>query len=399
MDGVHNNFSQNSSNSSETDLCINHESWGTPIVLVESSFIIFGNLFVLLVLSKYPSKKFKPLNCFIVQLALADLCVGGIILWIGFLSAKVYSYVSLTSGIVVYGILATATSVSTLSILCIAIDRYIYILRHQRYKKIMTKTLVSVMIIVSWLLPTSVFILAPLGGWSCIKKCDCGIYNGNVNQEYCLGDECSQMMTPFKAETLLVGGICLLVLLLASVIIYILLLSKVRTKTQAPVKHKRRKASEMRMIKTMVIVLSGFLLTTGPLAFLCIVSYFNNDRQLHMIMRVMVVICNINSIMNPFFYFWRIPHMNRNLSKLSNALLGCFRNSILCCAKKISNRRFSAATDANYTGANTQRTAQTSESDSTGSKIHYLNKTIKINLEHRRQSGIHTPWSSSNNIL
>lgn len=72
----------------------------------------------------------------------------------------------------------------------------------------------------------------------------------------------------------------------------------------------------MKLIKTMIIVLGGFLLTTGPLAILCVLSYFHNSRQLHSIMRVMVVISNLNSILNPFFYFLRIPYMSKNSKKL-----------------------------------------------------------------------------------
>lgn len=66
----------------------------------------------------------------------------------------------------------------------------------------------------------------------------------------------------------------------------------------------------------MIIVLGGFILTTGPLAILCILSYFYNVRKLHVIMRVMVVLSNVNSIMNPFFYFFRIPYISKNSKKL-----------------------------------------------------------------------------------
>lgn len=209
------------------ELCINHEAWGTAIVLVESTFIIIGNLFVLIILCIYPPRKFRPLNYFIVQLAIADLLVGVIVLWIGFLSAKVYSRVNLISGIIVYGILASTSSASTLSVLYIAVDRYIYILKHNNYRKIMTRSVVISLIAIAWLLPIGVFIVAPALGWSCIEECDCSLYNSDQNAEYCHGDTCSQMMTPFKSETVFIGGLCLLLLLIASVIIYVMLLRKV----------------------------------------------------------------------------------------------------------------------------------------------------------------------------
>lgn len=77
------------------------------------------------------------------------------------------------------------------------------------------------------------------------------------------------------------------------------------------------------MIKTMTIVLTGFILTTGPLAVCCLVSFFYNERSLHFVMRVMVVISTVNSILNPFFYFWRIPHMYSNLRYMLTSWLSC----------------------------------------------------------------------------
>lgn len=373
----------NASWKNETNLCQNHEAWGTAIVILESTLIIIGNLFVLLVFLKYPSKRFKPLNYFITQLALADLCIGVIVLWIGFLSAKIYSYVSLISGIFVYGLLATATSASTLSVLFIAIDRYIYILMHQKYKKIMKRSAVFTFMVLSWLLPSIVFIIAPISGWNCVESCDCSIYNRDENTDYCIGASCSQMMTPFRSETLFIGGICLLALLFASVMLYMMLLLKVRNKTKKPIKQWSRKTSEIRMIKTMVIVLSGFLLTTGPLAVLCITSYFYNVRHLHFAMRVLVVISNVNSILNPFFYFWRIPQMSGNLNKLGNSFVKMLRNIIFCCPKDLAS---TPRASVNYSGAKRHELNPTSESYSTGTNVKYLNKTIRLKLKKPRNT-------------
>lgn len=222
-------FKLNASDQDRRGYCINYESWGTPIVIAESCSIIIGNLFVLIVLTKYSRRRFQPLNYFIMQLALADLCVGGIIFWIGFLSSKAFEYVTFLHGILNYGILATASSVSTLTVLFIAIDRYIYILKHHQYKSIITKPVTCAMITASWVLPTCVFIVAPASGWSCASVCNCSIYNENPDLEYCVGEECSQMMTPFKKETLIIGGVCLLLSLLLSAMVYVLVIFQVRS--------------------------------------------------------------------------------------------------------------------------------------------------------------------------
>ena len=91
-----------------------------------------------------------------------------------------------------------------------------------------------------------------------------------------------------------------------------------------------RRKSEMRMIRTMLLVLSGFVLTTGPLALCCVSSFFYNHRSLHHVMRMLVIVSTFNSILNPVFYFWRIPEMRKNLIGL------CCKSSALNYRSEIS---------------------------------------------------------------
>lgn len=207
--------------------CKNGEAWGISIVIIEVLLIVVGNVTVLAVVIKYPATKFRPLNWFILNLAVADLCIGIITLWIGFLSAKVYSEVGLNSGIIVYGILACCTSTSTLGVFFIAFDRYTYILMHNNYKNIMSRRKVMVALVFAWIAPVVLYIIAPLCGWNCIDACNCSIFNMDEQLVYCFGSKCSQMMTPFHGLTILIGGICLLVLLIASCSIYSAILIKV----------------------------------------------------------------------------------------------------------------------------------------------------------------------------
>jgi len=174
-------------------------------------------------------------------------------------------------------------------------------------------------------------VVAPAFGWNCIAACDCSLYNADPTQDFCVGDHCSQMMTPFTTELILVGGVCLLVLLVLSVLVYFHIFVKVRYHSSSSgseggtgLKQTNllRKA-EMKMMRTMLIVLFGFILTTGPLAVCCVISYAYNRRQLHFVMRGLVVMSTLNSILNPLFYFWRIPEMSRKLRKMRLEFSGC----------------------------------------------------------------------------
>lgn len=86
------------------------------------------------------------------------------------------------------------------------------------------------------------------------------------------------------------------------------------------------KSRELKMVRTMIIVLCGFLFTTGPLAICCIVSFSHNERNLHFIMRGLVVMSTFNSILNPIFYFCRIPEMSNKLKKMLQELTSCCNN-------------------------------------------------------------------------
>lgn len=153
----------------------------------------------------------------------------------------------------------------------------------------------------------------------------------------------------------------------------------------------------------MVIVLTGFLLTTGPLGVLCALSYFYNVRSMHSAMRVLVVISNINSIMNPFFYFWRIPQMNRNLNRMWLAILK-FVNNTLCCIPKTGQQKRSSIADSKLYVCGLHHGNQISESSvSNNSKIHYLSKSVKIKFSFGKKGNnsnnrVQTPFNSSDVI-
>ena len=210
------------------DKCLNQESWGRAITAVAASIILTGNVLVVLVLIKFPSSRFRPLHWFIVQLAVADFGVGLVLLFIGTFSRVMFETLSLMSSLFIYGALASTTSTSTLGVTFIALDRYLYIVKHRRYKSLVTRKRVAGAITAAMLVPLAVFVLGPSLGWNCVSSCDCRLYNANPTGQFCFGSHCSQMMTPFRSETVLIGGTSLASLLIASLALYAKIFQKVR---------------------------------------------------------------------------------------------------------------------------------------------------------------------------
>lgn len=132
------------------------------------------------------------------------------------------------------------------------------------------------------------------------------------------------------------------------------------------------------MIKTMIIVLTGFLVTTGPLAILCVTSFFYNQRNLHNIMRILVVISNINSVLNPVFYFWRISYMKKNLRKFISWIFHSILTKCCCCCHNetiVSLRKRSSIGDTLFTNGHIRNQSESSIS-------------MSVKLNHFRTVGI-----------
>ena len=211
----------------QSSVCLNSESWGWVVTSITSLLIMVGNSLVIIVLLKKASQYFRATHWFLLLLASADISVGFTVLWTGTLSPLLFNTITLMSGMVTYGALASATSTSTLGVLFIAIERYVYILHNNNYKKIVNKTTVGWAILGAVIVPLAVFVVAPGAGWNCIRSCYCEIYDVNPESKYCFGRRCSQMMTPFRVETLFIGGLSLLFVLIVAIAMYLRIYLKV----------------------------------------------------------------------------------------------------------------------------------------------------------------------------
>ncbi|XP_021378627.1 alpha-1A adrenergic receptor-like [Mizuhopecten yessoensis] len=125
--------------------------------------IIVGNIFVLLVVPRLPKPR-RPTRYLVMNLAVADLGLGIFILPLSSYN-EIVSWPFGERWCIVHAVGDSLLCMSSLYTLCaLAVDRYIGVTRPLRYNVIMTDRMVLVMVIVVWLLASSVS-CPPLFGW------------------------------------------------------------------------------------------------------------------------------------------------------------------------------------------------------------------------------------------
>ena len=80
---------------------------------------------------------------------------------------------------------------------------------------------------------------------------------------------------------------------------------------------KRRR--EMRLLRTLIIILVILVISTVPLGLLFILSYTETDKRYVSAAKILLIVSLLNSIANPWIYFWRFLEMR-------TALKGMFCN-------------------------------------------------------------------------
>ena len=84
------------------------------------------------------------------------------------------------------------------------------------------------------------------------------------------------------------------------------------SRTFAKFKRKR----EMRLLRTLIIILVILVASTVPLGLLFIVSFAETDKRYVLTAKILLTTSLVNSMVNPWVYFWRFIEMRRALKKM-----------------------------------------------------------------------------------
>ncbi|XP_049621557.1 LOW QUALITY PROTEIN: sphingosine 1-phosphate receptor 1 [Suncus etruscus] len=266
------------------------------------------NIFVLLTIWK--TKKFhRPMYYFIGNLALSDLLAG-----------VAYTANLLLSGATTYkltpaqwflreGSMFVALSASVFSLLAIAIERYITMLKMKLHNGSNSSR--------SFLLTSGCWVISlilgglPIMGWNCI---------GTLSN-------CSTVLPLYHKHYILFCTTIFTLLLLSIVILYCRIYSLVRTRSRRLTFRKNiskasRSSEKLALLKTVIIVLSVFIACWAPLFILLLLDVAARRRTCDILFRAeyFLVLAVINSATNPIIYTLTNKEMRRLFIRIMSCL-------------------------------------------------------------------------------
>ncbi|XP_030647638.1 sphingosine 1-phosphate receptor 1 [Chanos chanos] len=277
------------------------------VFIIVCCFIILENVLVLLTI--WRTKKFhKPMYYFIGNLALSDL-LAGVVYTANILLSGANTYkLTPTQWFFREGSMFVALAASVFSLLAIAIERHLTMLKMKLHNNGNTCR-------VFMLISTVWFIAAILGGlpimgWNCIE---------NMNR-------CSTVLPLYHKTYILFCTTVFSVILMAIVILYARIYALVRTRSRKLVFRKvsngrsSNKSSEksMALLKTVIIVLSCFIACWAPLFILLLLDVACEIRMCPILYKAewFLALAVLNSAMNPLIYTLTSNEMRRAFIKM-----------------------------------------------------------------------------------
>lgn len=257
----------------------------------------------------------KPPYWFIANLAIADLLTGVEVVLAIFIPIGT----SPLSRICLKGLAVVTFIASVNSLLLVSVDRYIRIVRHTDYSRLLNRHTIVALIVLCWIFAFGVFLAAPLLGWSCAEQ-HCCAYDGlcacrrsKFGADVC-SNECSQSFVPFTKSYILVGLIYFVISVAVMTTSYAIIFKVVRQKTFGGGDSKSKKR-DVQLAKTLVITLGIFVLCWLPVQGLFIADIVVTEykQSLLKVFDYALVPSVINSFMNPIIYSIRLPQMRTTI--------------------------------------------------------------------------------------
>ncbi|XP_042295062.1 cannabinoid receptor 2 [Sceloporus undulatus] len=272
---------------------------------------ILENTFVLYLIFSSPKIRKKPSYLFLSSLALADTFASFIFVC-SFVHFHVFNGIDSTKEtflLKLAGVNTTFTA-SLGSLLLMAFDRYICILKPSSYKVIVTSRRALVALVILWI--TIVFLaLLPLLGWNCCS----------------LNSACSELF-PFVDNTYLLSWVTFVMILLASIVYaYAHVLWKARQHVLYMEKHHGHNSQlntkvrlDVKLAKTLAIILLVLVTCWSPAIALMTYSIFAHlGNSLKKVFAFCSTLCLVNSMVNPAVYALRSRELSSALRKICSS--------------------------------------------------------------------------------
>lgn len=274
----------------------------TVAFLIICSLIVLENLMVLV--SIWKNHKFhNRMYFFIGNLALCDL-LAGIAYSVNILmSGKKTLSLSQTVWFVREGSMFVALGASTFSLLAIAIERHMTMVKMRPYDA-NKKYRVFLLIGTCWLIAVLLGAL-PILGWNCIDNLPV----------------CSTVLPLYSESYVAFCIIVFIAILLAIVILYARIYALVKSSSRKVTKHNNSERS-MALLRTVVIVVGVFIACWSPIFILLLIDVACENKKCDILYKAnwFIALAVLNSAMNPLIYTLASKEMRRAFFQL---VCGC----------------------------------------------------------------------------
>uniref|UniRef100_A0A3Q3VKU4 Adenosine receptor A3 n=1 Tax=Mola mola TaxID=94237 RepID=A0A3Q3VKU4_MOLML len=302
-----------------TSLSLNHVdmmyiSMETAIALAS----VLGNVLVVLVVCVNRALR-DTTFCFIVSLAVADIAVGVLVIPLAIIISQGFNTQFYTC-LFLSCLLLIITQSSILSLLAIAIDRYLRVKIPTRYSTIVTQRRAYVAVCLCWIL-SFLTGLVPMIGWN----------NHNAQKNLSISTEiiCEfttvirmDYMVYFNFFGWVVAPLSIMIALYAEIFRAIRLqLNRRAEATNDGVRYYRK---ELKLAKSLALVVFLFAMCWLPIHIMNCITFFCTQCQVpKYALYVGIFMSHVNSALNPMVYAFRIKRFRITLIQITRRCMLC----------------------------------------------------------------------------
>ncbi|KAG8517615.1 Adenosine receptor A3 [Galemys pyrenaicus] len=277
---------------------------------------IVGNVLVIWVVKLNPSLQTTTFY-FIVSLALADIAVGVLVMPLAVvisLGIRVHFY----SCLLMSCLLLIFTHASIMSLLAIAVDRYLRVKLTVRYRRVTTQTRVWLALGLCWLVSFLVG-LTPMFGWNMKQTAGAGT---NITFLPCEFRAVMRMdyMVFFSFFT------WIFIPLLVMCAIYLHIFYIIRDRLNQSFSNSKETGAfygrEFKTAKSLFLVLFLFAVSWLPLSITNCILYFHGSVP-QAVQYLGILLSHANSMMNPIIYAYKIKKFKETYLLIFKACMAC----------------------------------------------------------------------------
>ncbi|XP_078515397.1 lysophosphatidic acid receptor 3 [Lissotriton helveticus] len=285
------------------------EDWSGAKLVIVLCFGAFFCLFIfisnaLVIAAVVTNKRFHfPFYYLLANLAAADFFAGIAYVFLMFHTGPVSKTLTVHRWFLRQGLVDTSMSASLASLLAIAVERHMSVVR-MRVHSNLTKKRVTFLIFSVWAI--AIFMgTVPTLGWNCL----CNITS------------CSSLAPIYSRSYLTFWTVSNLVVFFIMVVVYLRIYIYVRRKTTVLSQHTSgsisRRRTPIKLMKTVMAVLGAFVVCWTPGMVVLLLDGLNCTQcGVQQVKRWFLLLALMNSVMNPIIYSYRDEEMWRTMKRM-----------------------------------------------------------------------------------